>query len=107
MNMPKTKTYKTLVFEKDYDDFHNFYESNKKEIYDSIFETMNGFVDKKNKKLVLQVSAKIQSEDWGTEFVFKPDDFIILKRDLIPFYEKIEDYEMCDKINNLHKHFTT
>lgn len=105
--MKKNKSYKHLVIENDYEDFQTFYETNKKQIYDSIFETMTGFIDNKKKRLVLYVSAKIQSEDWGTEFVFKPDDYIILKRDLIPYYETIEDYEMCNKINNLHKHFTS
>ena len=87
-------------------DFLTFYEINKKVIYDSIFITLSGFVVQNNKELTLFVSSKIKNESWETEFNFKRKDFPILKRDLMPYYEQIEDYEMCDKIIKLHEQLT-
>jgi hypothetical protein len=56
---------------------------------------------------VLFLSTSIEEEGWDTEFKFKKEDYIILKRDLMPFYEEIEDYEMCSKIIELDKYFTS
>ena len=33
------------------------------------------------------------------------EDFV-LKRDLMPYFEEIEDYETCNEINNLYKELT-
>jgi hypothetical protein len=99
--------YKVLRIDGDFVDFNSFYEENKKLIYDSIYETFLGFLKKdEDKKLILQVQASISEIPWETEFVFVEEDSIILKRDLMPFYEKNEDYEMCTKIKELNKVFT-
>lgn len=98
--------YKTLKIDGNYADFTTFYEQNKKIIYDSIYETFLGFLKKEEKKLILQVSTNIEEVLWETEFIFVEEDSIILKRDLMPFYEKTEDYEMCSKILELEKVFT-
>lgn len=98
--------YKTLKISGNFKDFNAFYEENKKIIYDSIYETFLGFLRKEEKKLILQVSTNIEDILWETEFVFVEEDCIILKRDLLPFYEKTEDYEMCTKILELDKVFT-
>ncbi len=98
--------YKTLKIEGNFQDFNSFYEKNKKIIYDSIYETFLGFLKKEEKKLILQVTTNIEDIPWETEFIFVEEDSIILKRDLMPFYEKTEDYEMCSKILELDKVFT-
>jgi hypothetical protein len=106
MGNKKNLPYKRLVIEGDYCDFQNFYESNKKLIYDSIFETFNGFVYENKPKLSLFVSTMIENVPWETEFIFKRKDHLILTRDLKPFYESIEDYEMCNKLIKLDEYFT-
>jgi phosphosulfolactate synthase (CoM biosynthesis protein A) len=95
----KKVCFKELVLENDYENFPHFYEENKDLIYRTIVETFNGFLDlKRKKKLNLVVYAKIQGFEWDTEFIFERNDHEILMRDLMPHFEKIEDYEFCDKI---------
>jgi len=86
-----------------YEDFPTFYEINKRIIYDSIYGTFYGLINVTNKNLILRLHAIIDNADYETEFDLKRDDIIILMRDLIPFYEELEDYEMCDKIKNLYE----
>lgn len=102
----KTNTFKELSFEGDYSDFKDFYDENKTEIYKSIIELFNEFKNSKKKGLNLQISAKIKGLDWDTEFTFKRDETIILTRDVIPYFESIEDYETCSKIISLEKDLT-
>ena len=99
------KPYKRLVIEGEYCNFQNFYEINKKLIYDSIYETFNGFIYEDTKNLTLFVSTKIENVQWETEFVFKRKDHPILKKELMPYYESVEDYEMCEKLVKLHNYF--
>ena len=44
--------------------------------------------------------------DWDTEFTFNRDETIVLKRDVLPYFEDIEDYESCSEILNLYKDLT-
>jgi hypothetical protein len=57
--------------------------------------------------LVLKLSAKFKDSDWNTEFEFHRNETIVLKRDILPFFEENEDYEMCGQVLNLHKELTS
>lgn len=104
MNRKTSKLpYLDLVFSKNYEDFKDFYDENKDEIYKSILKLFNGFIDTKRKKLTLHLSARIKDLDWDTEFTFHKEESIVLKRDLMPYFESIEDYETCNDIKNLYK----
>lgn len=94
--------YKTLKIDGNHDNFETFYDKNKKIIYDSIFDTLLGFTIKNTIQLTLFVSSNIQNRHWETSFNFNRNDLKILKRDLMPFYEQTEDYEMCKKIGQLY-----
>jgi hypothetical protein len=98
--------FKELSFEGKYNDFTDFYNENKTEIYKSIIELFSEFKQNKKKSLNLQISAKIKGLDWDTEFNFKRDETIILTRDVMPYFENIEDYETCSKIFSLNKDLT-
>jgi hypothetical protein len=102
-NQKKILPYLVLKIDGEYDDFPSFYETNKRIIYDSIYGTFYGLINGKNKNLILQLYAIIDNSDFETEFDFKRDDIIVLIRDLIPFYEELEDYEMCTKVKNLYE----
>lgn len=99
--------YIDLVFENQYEDFKDFYDENKEIIYKSILEVFKGFTKSKKKSLTLHLSAKIKDLDWDTEFKFSRNETIVLKRDLMPYFEEIEDYETCNDIKNLYKEITT
>lgn len=98
--------FKTLEIKGKFKDFGDFYDKNKRSIYESIFEIFKEFKTTKEKSLCLFVSAKIQGLDWDTEFNFHKAEAIVLKRDLMPFFEEVEDYETCIEIKNLYKELT-
>lgn len=95
--------FKKLDFDGRYEDFNDFYGENKKEIYKSIIEIFTEFKNGNNDNLSLYISAKIRGLDWETEFNFNKNDTIVLKRDIIPYFENIEDYETCSEIINLYR----
>lgn len=100
------KPFKILNFEGRYSDFTDFYDLNKTDIYKSIVDLFIEFNTTKTKTLSLHITAKIKGLDWDTEFTFHKDETIILTRDVMPYFEKIEDYETCQKIKNLHEDLT-
>ena len=105
-NQNKTKPFKSLELQGKYNDFGDFYDQNKKIIYESILEVFKEFKTTRRKKLTLFVSAKIKGLEWDTEFNFHKEEAVVLKRDLMPFFEQIEDYETCGEINKLYKQLT-
>jgi hypothetical protein len=103
---PKQTYFKELFIEGRYKDFNDFYDENKPIIYKSIIEIFLEFKKTKKNTLTLNLSAKIKGMDWDTEFTFKRDETIVLKRDVLPYFEDIEDYESCAEIINLYKDLT-
>ena len=97
---------KVLQFNKFYKDYEDFYMDTKTEIYKSIFELFKTFKDKRKKTTILAISANIRDEKWDTELVFNRDEHIVLKRDLMPYFEDIEEFEICGEINSFYKEFT-
>lgn len=102
-----TNIFKELSFDGRYNDFTDFYDENKTEIYKSIIELFAEFKVSRKKSLNLQISAKIRGLDWDTEFTFKKDETIILTRDVMPYFENMEDYETCSEIILLKKDLTS
>jgi hypothetical protein len=96
-----------LVFKKRYKEFDDFYDDNKPLIYKTIFDIFKLFSDKRKRTVTLHVSAKIKDVDWDTTFTFHRDDLVVLKRDIMPFFEAIEEFELCGEINNFCKDFTS
>ena len=67
---------------------------------------MAEFQNIKNKTLSLTISAKIENIDWSTELTFNRNEIHILKKDLMGYFEDIEDYETCSQIISLSKNLT-
>lgn len=103
---PKQNYFKELFLEGRYKDFNDFYDENKLVIYKSIIDIFLEFKKTRKKTLTLNISAKIKGLDWDTEFTFNRDETIVLKRDVLPYFEDIEDYESCSEILNLYKDLT-
>ena len=100
-------TFKKLVISGNYNEFNDFYEKNKEIIYKSIIELFSEFKKTRKRTLSLHVSARIKGLEWDTEFNFNRNESIVLKRDVIPYFEEKEDYETCGEIINLHKDLTS
>jgi hypothetical protein len=97
-----TKHHKIITLKKRYEDFTDFYDENKENIYKSIIEIFQEFKKTKKRKLSLYVVANINDLSWDTEFNFTRKDTIVLKRDVMPYFEEIEDYTTCCLIRDLH-----
>lgn len=102
----KNTSIKKVKIEGNYEDFKDFYDINKKLIYMSIIDIFHEFKKNNEKTSILNISAKIRGLEWDTEFNFNRDQTIILKRDIIPYFERNEEYEICSEINNLYKDLT-
>ena len=98
--------FKKLKIEGNYGEFKDFYDGNKEVIYKSIIELFNEFKKSRKRTLTLCIEAKIKGLDWDTEFNFTKKESFILKRDVMPYFEEIEDYETCGEIINLHNQLT-
>lgn len=98
--------FKSINFNGKYNDFSDFYDLHKKEIYSAILELFKEFKTTKKRTLSVVFSALIQNLEWSTEFKFNKKDVKVLKRDLIPIFEEYEDYETCEEINQLYKELT-
>jgi hypothetical protein len=93
---------KKLTLKGKYDGFTDFYDVNKVVIYQNIFKLFKTFKNKEKTQLILTISAKIKGLDWETDLKFSRDELHVLKRDIMPYFEEIEDYEMCGEICNLY-----
>ncbi len=102
----RKKPYKELIIKGVYKDWKSFYEPNKEDIYKSIIEIFEEFKNTRKKSLVLKLSAKFKDADWNTEFEFHRSETIVLKRDILPYFEEIEDFETCQQILDLKKELT-
>lgn len=104
--MPKTKIFKELIVKKKFKSYTQFHNENKEKIYKSVIELFKEFQNTRSKNLTLVVGAKIENVEWSTELTFNKNEFYVLKKDIMPYFEKIEDYETCSEIINLMKSLT-
>jgi hypothetical protein len=105
--MSKNQPHKELKFKKNYETYQHFYDENQRKIYESIVSLFTQFKTNKTSQLDLIIFAKINNLEWDTTFNFKKDESFILERDVLPFFESIEDYEMCIEIKKLQNDLTS
>ncbi len=104
--MPRNKVFKELIFKKKFKSYHQFHTENKEKIYKSIIDLFKEFQIVKNKNLSVLISATIENIEWTTELNFNRNEYHVLKKDLMPFFEDIEDYETCSQIITISKNLT-
>jgi len=107
-NTKKTTTpYKKLYIKGIYEDFTDFYDINKRSIYEHFVAVFEGFRENTNKRvLTLYIQAIIKGLHWDTEFKFSRKESIVLMRDVLPYFESVEDYEKCAEIKKLYEELT-
>lgn len=94
---------KKLSIKGKYEEFNDFYGENKIVIYKNILKLFTNFKKQDKDELLLIISAKIKGIDWETELKFGRKETIVLVRDIMPYFEEIEDYETCGQICDLYK----
>lgn len=98
----KTIKSEVLSFKNDYQSYHEFAEDTRTDIYNTIYIIFQKLKTDKEKEMKLIISAKIEGIDWSTDLNFTKHDTIVIKRDLIPYFEQKEDYEMCSNLKELY-----
>jgi hypothetical protein len=96
------KPFIKLEIDENYQDFNEFYQKNKETIYRNIITLFKGLTKTKKRYLKLLVHSKIEGFTWGTEFVFDKSQKLILINDILPFFENIEEYEICAEIMSIY-----
>jgi|APCry1669189369_1035219.scaffolds.fasta_scaffold00172_11 hypothetical protein len=108
--MKKTRktisAYKKLHIKGIYQDFTDFYDINKNKIYNAMFDVFEGFRTTTENDLTLYISAIIKGLEWDTVFKFNRKEVSVLMRDILPYFESIENYEKCAEIKNLYLELT-
>lgn len=100
---PKDTIIKKLNIKTDHKDFKEFYYSNKSLIYEKVFDLFKSLKRNDKNNVVLVISSKINALQWETELKFNRDQKDILINELIPYFESIENYEICGEIHALHQ----
>lgn len=90
-----------LKLDKDYDSYKSFYDENIILIYKTTVKLFGLFKNKRKKRIKLSVDATIDGLDWGTDFEYSKNDYFILNKHLLPYFENIEDFETCVEIRDL------
>jgi len=102
--------FKTIKIKGAYDGFNEFYKKNQEVILDGILDVFNEFKITDKKKLTFLIKVNLNIEDgetmWDSEFTFTRNDYPVLIKEVIPFYEEKENYEKCLEIMNLYNDFT-
>lgn len=92
---------KELSIDGSYLDFNDFYSKNNEIIYRTIIELFGKLKSKKYQYATILITTKIKDLNWDTDLTFSLAQSFLLKRDILPFFEEIEDYETCVKIQSL------
>lgn len=99
--------FRVLEYNGDYKSFEDFYDQHKSEIYESIVAVFEEFKTTSKKVLTINLSSTIGGMFWNSDFGFTKDQFFVLKRDVLPYFEEEENYEMCNRIMKIHNHMIT
>lgn len=103
MNRNKTRTpYIKKRIVGDYEDFDDFYETNKKDIYLNTIKVFEGFKNNKKRVLSLYYFGLVNYLSWEAEFIINRKDKNMLIDFIIPYFENIEEYELCSEILKLY-----
>lgn len=94
--------FRILEYHGDYDSFEVFYNDNKSEIYESIVAIFESFKTSPKNVLTINIRTTINGMFWDTDISFTRDQYFVLKRDILPYFEEEEDYEICDRIMKVH-----
>lgn len=95
-----------LVLPINYDSFNEFYGENKLKIYQELIKGYEYVSENLNETFQLKINANVENINFSTTFnISKNDDEIIERLNYVylPYFQKIEDYETCDKIKNIYK----
>lgn len=100
--------YLSLILSTNQEEFNDFLDESRGKIYELIYTLFEQLHEQNIENGTVNVSAIINGYDWNHDIDFNISQFHeVLKVDLLPYFEKTEDYEMCAKIKKLCDQLTT
>ena len=100
---PKDTIIKKLNIKSNHKDIKEFYYLNKSLIYEKVFDLFKSLKRNDKNNVVLVISSKINELHWESELKFNRNQKDILINELIPYFESLEEYEICGEIHSLHQ----
>lgn len=100
--MSKNKDVIPLVIDREYSDFKQFYISEKRTIYMKIIDAFQQLINENVEKKELLVLAKVEGHVFDTTFIIDKESKKILKDVVSPYFETLEEYETCSRINKVY-----
>lgn len=107
MDRIKVGYFKVLEYKTEYNSYDEFYNDNKTEIYETIVSMFEKFNTSTKDILTMNITVTIDGIFWNSDVSFTRDQYFVLKRDILPYFEENEDYEMCERIMKIHKQSIT
>jgi hypothetical protein len=86
----------TLEIEKNYSDFRTFYKETKEIVYRKLVDAYEDVT--KSDDITLTIIGHIDGQPFETDFNNFKSNLELLKTVINPFFEEIEDYEICSRI---------
>jgi single-stranded DNA-specific DHH superfamily exonuclease len=90
-----------MLIENDYPNFIEFLKNEKYGIYHKILEAFELMITTNNDIKKLLVVAKVEGVTFYTGFNINKNNIELLSETIMPYFEKIEDYESCNRIHKL------
>lgn len=90
-----------MLIDKDYPNFIEFLKNEKYGIYHKILEAFELMITTNNDIKKLLVVSKVEGTIFNTEFNINKNNIKLLSETVMPYFEKIEDYESCSRIQKL------
>jgi hypothetical protein len=92
----------TLTITTSYPNYPTFYKSEKKQIYLGYIETFKKLAISKDKDKQFIVMYLIEEMRFTTNLVVDRNKVGVLKSHILPFFEQLEEYEICEEIIELY-----
>lgn len=90
-----------MLIENDYPNFIEFLKNEKYGIYHKILEAFELMMTTNNDIKKLLVVAKVEGTVFHTGFNINKNNIELLSKTVMPYFESIEDYESCARIQKL------
>ena len=96
----------TLTFG-DYSNVDTFLEESRPQIYSKVIEIFQKMNNEKDLNIVsFKIEAQINGEGWIKQMGFSKENKEDLIETILPYFEEVEDYELCNEIKILYKELT-
>lgn len=93
----------TLEIQTAYEDFGSFMDETRDPVYRTIFSAFKELMEKKTPTVTVTVRAHVDNMDVESVLEFSKENSNMLTEIILPYFESVEEYEMCSEVLKIHK----